>query len=310
MNEPVKRGADPITVRLMGGLGNQLFQYAAGRAVATRLGVDLYVDVGFLKATRAQETQREFALGWLVPEAEVVRGKPTGLRGRMGNRLRQKLPLHRWSSIFSEESFAYDPRILEVAAGSYLIGYFQSWRYFDSIATELRATVLTSVPQSPWLLDMVTELGSDGPWAAIHIRRGDYVTAQNAGYHGLLNSRFYEQALARITRRDSLRLVVFSDDPAAVSGVLGHQARDAYVVHPPRDSHPIESLALMSRASVVITANSSFSWWGAWLAGPGAQILCPEPWFNGADVDERDLRPRHWQVVKSMFGTDEYKETE
>lgn len=301
MSEPADRAAGAVTVRLMGGLGNQLFQYAAGRAAATRLGVDLLVDTGFLAATRGSETHREFALQWLVPSEDVVRSTTTGMLGRVGDRLRRTLHRECSPRVFTEAGYSYDPRILDVAPGSTVIGYFQSWRYFEAIAPALRNDVLAAAPRSSWFTSTLEQLDADGPWTAVHIRRGDYLLARNAAYHGLLSPDYYERALAQIDPAGSHRLVAFSDDPESVPGVLRERADDAVIIDPPSQSSPMESLALMSRASAIVTANSSFSWWGAWLAGPQASVACPLPWLHGAGLDEGDLRPPWWQSVGSDF---------
>ncbi|MHB1164272.1 MAG: alpha-1,2-fucosyltransferase [Candidatus Nanopelagicales bacterium] len=293
-----------ITVRLLGGLGNQLFQYAAGRAVAERLRCPLYVDAGRLAAVLPGDTPRSFDLGWLVDPAHVRAATTPRLPARLLRRVANRV--HLPTGTFAEASFAYDSRIESVQVGATLEGYFQSWRYFAEISDSLRGSIRDAAPRSPWFEESAAALAAGGPWIAVHVRRGDYVRPRNAAFHGLLGRRYYQSALGALRERGTEgRLVVFSDEPDAAVELLGADGADAVAVRPPASAHPMESIALMSLAGGIITANSSFSWWGAWLADPGrSEVACPTPWLARAGADERDLRPREWVSVDAGFGLD------
>ena len=290
------RPTDGITIRPMGGLGNQLFGYACGKATAARLTCPLYVDVGAFAHQPAGETPRTFELGWLIEAGQVQESTPGPPRSRLLRAAQRHLPLLAPPDQFTERSFAYDERIEDVRAGTTLNGYFQSWRYFDSIADELRASIAAATPHSTWFDSQRVDLAGQGPWTAIHVRRGDYTLTKNAKYHGLLGPDYYRTALA--TLRDKGvegTLAVFSDDVEAARELLGDDSNNAHFIEPPTGTHPMESIALMSGAGAIITANSSFSWWGAWLANPtSTTVIAPVPWFTGAGYDERDLCPPQW----------------
>ena len=299
--------ADPptlgITSRLVGGLGNQLFQYAAGRAVASRLGCPLFVDPSPLAHSGEQDTVREFALEWLVDPSDVINSgaAPTG---RLASALWRRLPSLARGRVFQQQGFAYDPRIEQVQMGAILSGYFQSWRYFASIEDELRQDLRQHIPISDWHSRTQAQLQALGPWIAIHVRRGDYLLDRNSAFHGLLGRDYYAWALAllRSTGVDG-SLVLFSDDPVAARSMLGDLASDAVMIEPGPDAHPMQSIGLMSQAPAIITANSSFSWWAGWLADPrGTTVVCPTPWLNEGAMDERDLRPTSWLTVDAGFG--------
>lgn len=295
-----ERSDEALRIRLEGGLGNQLFQYAAARAAAARLGCPLEVAVIGAPAT-PNETPRDFALDWLVPPVALVAGDGPG---RLARRLMRAFPRAVPKGNFVEAGFAYDPRILEIAPGTTLMGYFQSWRYFDDCASELRAEIVQAAPSSAWFDETAASLAALGPWTAVHIRRGDYANARNAAFHGLLGRGYYATALEQVRRHvPEGPIVIFSDEPTVARAMLTDATGpwELVLVTPPPSSHPMESVMLMGRASAIVSANSSFSWWGAWLAGPAATVVTPAPWFKGAGHDERDLRPPSWLTAPADF---------
>jgi len=299
--------ADPttegITARLVGGLGNQLFQYAAGRGVAERLQCPLFLDRSPLGHVSGQDTPREFALNWLVTPEQVI-DSGSAPSGRLASALRRRLPAFSKSRVFQQQGFTYDPRIEEVPKGTILSGYFQSWRYFSGIEDTLRNEMRNRTPRSGWHDQTAGRLDTLGPWVAVHVRRGDYLKARNTAYHGLLGRGYYERAFAVLQSKGIQGTrVLFSDEPWSAQEMLGDLASDALVIEPSADAHPMESIELISRAPAIITANSSFSWWGGWLADPQrSTVVCPLPWLHGAGLDEHDLRPSRWLTVDAGFG--------
>ena len=296
MTEPAERPTDGITIRPMGGLGNQLFGYACGKATAARLGCPLYADISAFANQPPGETPRTFELGWLVEAGLVQETTPRPPRSRLLRAAQRRLPLLAPPGQFTERSFAYDDRIESIGPGTTLNGYFQSWRYFDSIADELRAGITAAAPRSPWFVSQHADLAEQGPWTAIHVRRGDYTLAKNTEYHGLRGPDYYRTALATLRGKGvDGTIAVFSDDVDAARELLGDAAGQAAFIEPPAGTDPMESILLMSGAQAIITANSSFSWWGAWLADPATTtVVAPDPWFTGAGYDERDLCPPQW----------------
>lgn len=303
MTAPASAGGAAITVRLAGGLGNQLFEYAAARGVAARLDCAVLVDTARLARVGPGDTARDFALGWLVDPQHVLDTGAGHAPGRLRSALERRVPGLARGRVFQQHGFAYDPLVEQVQRGTTLAGYFQSARYFEHIEHELRREILDRIPVSTWRVDTEARLHELGPWIALHVRRGDYLQARNSAYHGLLGRGYYERALAALDARGVTGTrVVFSDDPAAARAMLGDLAADALVVEPAPDADPAESIAMMSGAAAVVTANSSFSWWAGWLADPAAAVVvCPTPWLHEARLDERDLRPGSWVTVDAGF---------
>lgn len=261
---------DPsVSVQLQGGLGNQLFGYAAGRRQALRLGVPLH-----LGHTRGvDETFREFELGWLIGDG--VLHKPPGPR----------------SSTFVERSFRYDPAIETVVPGTHLVGYFQSSRYFGSAQLLRQELMVQAEARFGESLDAFQK----EPFIAVHVRGGDYRSGRARDFHGLCSPDYFARSADELRRRlGDLPVIVFSDDwegiDAGLSAVPG-----AVASGPDVSQEPAEVLFMMARAAGLVVSNSSFSWWAAWLASPST-VVTPTPWFSDPSVDTTDLREPTWLV--------------
>lgn len=279
-----------IVVSLEGGLGNQLFQYSAGRALALRTGAPLALDLRPL----LRHGQRAYGLG------DFQLGAGLGLLAeasplRTGKLRRLFLRLTGGEQIFRESGFAYDGRIRTAVAPIRLEGYFQSESYFADAADTIR-TDLTPRPELLSEIDALYErLMPAGPSLSLHVRRGDYANPATMAVHGLMAPDYYERALRAVTDRvGPVTVCVFTDEPAWVRANLRLPAETRFVSEHTRSA--LQDLVLMSRCNHHITANSSFSWWGAWL-NPRADkvVVTPERWFQpAAGLDTRDLRPAGW----------------
>lgn len=288
-----------IIVRLIGGLGNQMFQYATGRALADRLGVPLRLDVSGFEhyGLRRYELDR-FAIRAepaSVDDLESfgVVARPPTLLSRVRDRLGWR---HAASTILREHSFAYDPRIETVQADTYLDGYWQSERYFASIAGALREDFRLLAGPDDANAAMAAAIDAAPGAVSLHVRRGDYVSnPQTAGYHGVCSLDYYRAAVAHVVERvPDAHFFVFSDDPDWVAVHLD-VGRPLTLVRINDGTRGMFDLTLMRRCRHHVVANSSFSWWGAWL-NPVADkiVVAPRRWFAGAQHDTRDLVPESW----------------
>lgn len=284
-----------VTSVIDGGIGNQMFQYAAARALSFRLGANLALDVRRLN----QRGHRSFDLAsfTLAPGYQVVAaGAPRRPPGKLGRLVRATLGIRDY---FSEKSFAYDPDILGLSAPVTLDGYFQSERYFIAEASLIRADFQPKASLADGIERLAGSVLPAGTSVSLHVRRGDYVEAKNQAFHGLTPLTYYERALVRLSERLAITptICVFTDDPGWVRSNLSLPSGTRYVSE--HTSTALEDLVLMSRCSHHITANSSFSWWGAWL-NPRADkiVITPSQWFQpNAALDTRDLRPPSWLTV-------------
>ncbi len=293
-----------VFVKLMGGLGNQMFQYAAGLAVARRAGASLRLDTTLLADRPGQDGRRTFELHRLkisakvaspIELAEATGGQAAGWRARLLAARRMAGLAMPQPPVLRERHFHFDPVVLEAPGHVYLVGYWQSERYFEEVRDALpKEFEPKSAPagRNRELAGLVRSV----PSVAVHVRRGDYVSrAPTAAVHGACEAAYYEECFAEMERRvPGAAYFVFSDDPAWVREHMALPARATVVDHnPPEMAH--EDLRLMSLCRHDIIANSSFSWWGAWLnANPGKVVLAPRRWFLDPSFDTSDLLPEGW----------------
>ena len=302
-----------ITVSLIGGLGNQMFQYAAGKALAERHGVPLALDISGFR----NYALRPFLLGRLLvpeaitlaqagpaekPEENFTRAK---WKGRI-DRLLGKARLPKLASSpneYREPHFHYDSAFETLGPKTSLFGYFQSERYFNSIAESLRDWFSLREPLGDAATAAFQRIETCHQPISVHVRRGDYLNPGTAEYHGILGEPYYRDALARLEAGigEGAELIVFSDDAAAAEQVLSFVPKSRLVHVGGDPERPWEDMALMARCRHHVIANSSFSWWGAWLNRSSDKIvIAPRAWFAPAELKKlntADLYPRGWIPV-------------
>jgi len=294
-----------IIVKLMGGLGNQLFQYATGRAVALRKQVSLKLDLSWFDAN-SDATKRSFRLYHFNIDfsaasasdiAEITGINRNDLLQPM-YRLQQRLRPYYRRSVFLERYFHYDPNIFRCEKTVHLIGYWQSFRYFEDIEGAIRNEFQISTDISPSTrscLDEICGLNS----ISVHARRGDYVS--NASYrkiHSALPVAYYESAVQKIAQvvKDP-SFFVFSDDIAWAKDNLNFGYPTRFVEHN-NELNDHEDLLLMMSCKNHVIANSTFSWWGAWLASnQNKVVVAPRTWFGTTERNPKDLLPKDWMLV-------------
>jgi hypothetical protein len=287
-----------IIVRLSGGLGNQLFQYATGRAIAIRSSQRLFVDHRIF----GTDELRQFCLpvfnaeyGLASEDEECLTMLPPsrkrGFRFLMWSLIRG----HRIKYI-REKSLLFDPTIRGLCSNVYLHGYWQSEKYFDDVRPVLVRELSVRIQPSEEnrvLLSEITESES----VSIHVRRGDYATDPRASrVHGLCSLDYYRVAAQYVADRVAKKpsFYVFSDDPEWVRENLKLPYQMRYVAHND-DAHNYEDLRLMTQCSHHIIANSSFSWWGAWLGrNPNGLVVAPRNWFRDPSRSDQSLVPERW----------------
>jgi hypothetical protein len=286
-----------VITRITSGLGNQLFQYAIGRSLAQRLNTSLRFDLSYYRQTYDTDTPRLFRLGAFGIDYQRLEGSPWQTVSRLTRLLpdRSLPPLCRF---LAEPGFAFAPDILRSRAALLILdGFWQSENYFADAAPLIRQELTFRHQPGPGFADYQTQIERADVPISVHIRRGDYVThtefSQSFGFVGL---DYYERAVARLTAQFPGRtLFVFSDDPDWVATHLPLEAPVVLV----RNSGPnadLDDLRLMSQCRHHVIANSSFSWWGAWLnPDPNKTVIAPANWFrHKPGWDTRDLLPDNW----------------
>jgi hypothetical protein len=283
-----------IVARLYGGLGNQIFQYATARRLADNIGTELVLDIGDLGKDVANITARNYEL-WRYPiRARTLSLKEVKAAKLYTNKILKRLPLPRPWSLYRENHFHFDSKILKLKNDVYLDGYWQCPKYFESIADDLEKELTPTQPMGNADRDLSETINGRNS-VSIHVRRGDYVSVQCvAQTHGICSLDYYRNAVELMIKRvDDPIFFVFSDDPDWVRENLVINAPTEYVSHNGPDT-AFQDMRLMSFCKHQIIANSSFSWWGAWLnSNPNKIVIAPKIWFLDAR-DTSDIIPENW----------------
>lgn len=283
-----------IVFQAQGGLGNQLFQYSAARRLAMQNHCSLVVDHHWFGHPRPSETPRPLELTRysvamrLATTFEMLRWTP--IRSRWGRYLKPLIPL----TLVREQGHSLNRAVLSAPTNSYLSGYWQSESYFADIRQQLLTELTPLCPPGPGDLALMEHM-QQSKSVSVHVRRGDYVNLASASsYHGVCTIDYYRKAIHYIADRvQSPTLFVFSDDPEWTKANLQSPFPTHYVDHNPSEK-AFQDLRLMSLCQHHIIANSSFSWWGAWLSRfKDGMVIAPERWY-AVDRPTPDLIPSRW----------------
>jgi len=286
-----------IITRIVGGLGNQMFQYAVGRAVSVQSGNPLKLDLTELK----RDPRRPFQLNQFktIIEEASPRDIPLlprkSLYGQLFVRLKNigRVPHVR------ETSSSFDPKILQLRASAYLSGYWQSEKYFAAHADIIRQDFSLREAIASERQRTLSKIREVGAAVSVHVRRGDYVTNASANaVHGTCEPGWYGVAMQKMAERVARpTFFIFSDDIQWARDNLPKNECMVFV-EPQADGRDGEDMHLMASCHSHIIANSTFSWWGAWLnPRRDKQVLAPARWFRSAAHDDRDLISPSWKRI-------------
>jgi hypothetical protein len=234
-----------IIVKLTGGLGNQLFQYAHGKALAVKAGEKLGLDISWYKG----RLDRTYLLDNFTIDAQTVGWIRT---------------------IFNRP----------------IIGDFQSENYFKEIEPVIRKEFTLKKPSLPPITDPNS--------VSIHLRGTDYVTGKKSGFHGTCSPEYYAEAIKLIREKmPEAHFYIFTDDVPWAQKHLQFPEPHTIVSGPARE--PYEELMLMSSCKHNIIANSTYSWWAAWLnSNKSKTVIAPKKWFADEKADSSDIIPSSW----------------
>jgi hypothetical protein len=287
-------------IKLQGGLGNQMFQYAAGKRLAMRRNAELKADGTLYETEQNNMTPRSFELSCFdmdvqfAQEREIQRFKK---EPNLMYRIRRRLGMTPRSLIFTEKQFSFDPAVLELPDDMYIQGYWVSEKYFKDIEETIRKDFTFSEPLEGKNKEIAGRIGKVNS-VSIHVRRGDYVASKKTNsFHGTCDISYYEKAIEYIAKRvDDPHFFVFSDDIEWVKENLSIPYTTEYIDwNTGKESY--RDMQLMSLCKHNIIANSTFSWWGAWLnANEGKIVVAPKRWFKAQEVNTDDLFPKEWVI--------------
>lgn len=284
----------PVVVGLSGGLGNQMFQYAAGRALSLRLDCPLELDLSWFQG----RSERQFALSPFNIQGNTCLASPwlpASAQMQVSRIARRWMPRIMGVPVFREPHFHYCPEFALLESPRYLEGYWQSERYFLDIRSELLSEFSLLNPMSSECLALAGDIRG-GNSICVHVRRGDYVSNPVAAKtHGTCSLDYYLSGVQELSLGlDNPHCYVFSDDPAWVrSSLLLDCPMTVVDVNGPADAHL--DLTLMAACRHFLIANSSLSWWAAWLgAHSEKKVLAPARWFLAPGKNTADLLPSTW----------------
>lgn len=291
-----------IIVKLIGGLGNQMFQYALGRNLALSKQTELKLDItGFETYKLRTYSLCHFNIKEsLATKAEISR--LTKYASKKGKIWCLRNYLFADASIFVKEKrsmeFKFDSSVMNISNDAYLDGYWQNEKYFKDIEGIIRKEFVVQDSmgdEDKMVAQSITHTNS----VSVHIRRGDYVTnAKTNAVHGICDINYYLNASKIIiAKTPHPHFFIFSDDHEWVKDNIAFAHPTTYITHNGADKN-YQDLRLMSMCRHNIIANSSFSWWGAWLnANTNKIIVAPQKWLNDSTRDASDITPKTWNRI-------------
>jgi hypothetical protein len=255
-----------MIVRFLGGLGNQLFQAAFGLSVSAK---------------------RNESVAFSLPDSPNRR--PYGLNAYVADiKFAPETDFK-----FHERSFIFQNDVYTAPWDATYIGYWQTEKYFDENFIRQVFVLKNKINDRALMtLDAIAKAGKSS--AFLHVRRGDYLWPAQLQYHGVLNENYYGAAINRIRAQyENAHFFIFSDDPDWC-----RQAFPRFTIV--RGNQPYEDIYLMSQCRNAILANSSFSWWGAWLSLDEKSrnerlVIAPKRWF--ANITAPDMIPDRWTTI-------------
>ena len=275
-----------------------MFQYAAARHLSLKLASDLKVDISDFsgyKLHQGFELDRLFNID-AKPALDEDVSKIIGVQkyNLMRRILRKRqLKYLRHKNYIVEPHFNYWDGVNYLNDNSYLDGYWQSERYFDDNADKIRAEFTFKIPFSKINSEIAAHILQVNA-ISLHVRRGDYVTNPKNAYIGFCSLDYYKAAINQmISKIKDPIFFIFSDDIAWVKNNLLFANQAVFVDHN-KNTESYNDMRLMSLCKHHIIANSSFSWWGAWLnTNPDKLVIAPKNWFRNG-INDKDLIPVEW----------------
>lgn len=291
-----------IITRLIGGMGNQMFQYALGRALALENKSELLLDIQRLtdhgkSFVNPNFVARNFDLGMFAICAKVAQSKDIPLIRRVFGNATIKDIIYSvgqkfFKNPYKEKQFHFDSEILQATGNIYLDGYWQSYRYFEKYADVIRKDFQVTVPLSEEIKNLGNKIAKSKS-LCVHVRRGDFV---NNIYHQVLSDDYYEKAFQAISEKTAIEKVyVFSDDIAWCRENMQFPIETMYVDNSFSGERGIGHFWLMTQCNHFVIPNSTFSWWAAWLSErTGKQVVVPKKWLADEAVNYNDVCPSDW----------------
>jgi hypothetical protein len=291
-----------IIIKLMGGLGNQMFQYALGRQLSIKYNIPFKLDLSFLldRSKKSNFTYRNYDLDiFAISPAfanyfESLNGESPRYKKyiNLGMNFLRISPF----TVVQEKTFNFDKEILEKPDNCYFVGYWQSEKYFKAIESTIRNDFSLGADPDLSLSNQIQSSES----ICLNVRRGDYVTNPVTNkHHGVCNAEYFYKAIDKIKNfTEKPKIFVFSDDITWCIENLMFEDPTVFVTHNYAGKKFEKYLKLMSLCKYFIIPNSSFGWWAAWLSSfPQKKVIAPHNWIANPDINTDDLLPADWITI-------------
>lgn len=290
-----------IITKIIGGLGNQMFQYATGLSLAKKNNTDLFIDKkAFDKVSIHNGYELERVFGIKIKEAKDSEiNKIIGLnRYNFYNKISHLLPIKfNQKNYFQEKGVSFNKKFLEIKDNSYIYGHWQSENYFLEYENLIRQKFKFKNPlasKNLYFADLIKKIPNS---VSVHIRRGDYIDTTNQSIYYNCAHEYYELATKELEKKiKHPTYFIFSDDSNWVKKNLSFKQKHYFVDHNSNFNSYCD-MHLMSLCNHNIIANSTFSWWGAWLNSNKHKIvISPKKWFS-INLDSSNIVPKKWLKV-------------
>lgn len=290
-----------IIVRLLGGLGNQMFQYAFGRKLAQLHHTNIGFELDGLFA--GEDIRSEYKLNIFgieqprIPFAHTIKHRrKTMYKSTFLNNIYKSF--YGYIDIHELGHFAYNENFIKNSTkNAYVRGLWQSEKYFQDISGIIRSEFQVKIPPNTSNQRIIDKINLSENAISLHVRRGEF--ANKNEYNdtiGTCNRSYYDNAISILIKKyKNIDFFIFSDDIAWCKTEFNNLDQPTNFIDFNDASTDYEDLRLMSLCKHNIIANSTFSWWGAWLnQNPHKIVIAPQKWFSGWDYDTKDLIPENW----------------
>ena len=300
----MRRANNMIKVFTFGGLGNQMFQYAAARALAERLNTSVCIDTSLHSVHTRNTTPRNYELACFVLSGKQEKEVSSKFRGFLFRKVYPKIKnsffgkqmAGKYHLFEDKDAYHFNSELLSLQDNALLLGYFQTEKYFSSCENRIREAFRFGKPLVGKNSELAEKINSCNA-VSVHIRRGDYITNKNcANTYRLLTSDYYKKAVELIRKRvENPVFFIFSDEPESAKTAV--DLPHAICIDWNKGGNSYIDMQLMSCCHHHIIANSSFSWWGAWLNRRADKtVIAPAGWLKEKEADAgiNDLLPEKW----------------
>lgn len=285
-------------IKFNGGLGNQMFQYAFAKSLEEKTRIQSFFDMSFF----SKKYSRPYELNIFELKLNEIKDISTKLKIAAIWKLRKQLKNKSFGGLnfYCEEHFEFDQNLFNTKPNTLIEGFFQSERYFENIKDKLCADFHFKKELQGKNLELAEKIDASNS-ISLHIRRGDYVKKKRyQNLYATCSTDYYKKGVEEICKSfPNPKLFIFSDDIEWVKENLNLPYESIYVNHNTGDDS-WKDMQLMSLCKHNIIANSSFSWWGAWL-NPNEQkiVIAPKKWFNDDKIIQTDVIPDQWIKIEN-----------